>query len=314
DFWKKLKKHLLPRILSTLRGQKDVDHDQLPLPDTCDTDAVISFNLNRLYLHRILRINYTTYDIRREQDLINAHSAQHNIMVLCQPTEDSGTNDAISYRYGRVLGTYHINVVYNGPGRPPWHQKLRAEIVWVRWYEELGQPGTDWAHRRLGRLRFLPIEDHDAFGFVDPGDIVRGCHIIPRFRMQKVHKSGKGHSPLAKDGSDWKEYYIGRFVDRDMMMRYHLGLGVGHIYGHQSFPNYQTSAPSSAPPAPTAAQSTASSSRDHDSGGSAKSDSDTDASFDLDDSSDSDESEDKDDPGDPDVDEDELYVEDMYSA
>ena len=27
-----------------------------------------------------------------------------------------------------------------------------------------------------------------------------------------------------------------RFVDRDMLMRYHLGLAVGHIYTHSEFP------------------------------------------------------------------------------
>jgi len=39
---------------------------------------------------------------------------------------------------------------------------------------------------------------------------------------------GKGLSRCAKDGSDWVRYYINRFVDRDMVMRYHFGLGVGH--------------------------------------------------------------------------------------
>ncbi|KAI0027909.1 hypothetical protein K488DRAFT_90312 [Vararia minispora EC-137] len=29
------------------------------------------------------------------------------------------------------------------------------------------------------------------------------------------------------DGSDWKHYYVSRFVDRDMMQRY-LGWGIGH--------------------------------------------------------------------------------------
>lgn len=29
-------------------------------------------------------------------------------------------------------------------------------------------------------------------------------------------------------------WFYGSFVDRDMVMRYHFGLGVGHVYSHQS--------------------------------------------------------------------------------
>lgn len=163
-----------------------------------------------MYQHRILRVNYTTYDVRRDQDLVNGHSAHCNIMVLRQRTEASHTDNVSSYRYGRVLGTYHVNVGYNGPGRPDYHELHKMEFLWVRWYDEVGQLETGWAHQRLGRLRFAPIEDGDAFGIVDPDDVLRGCHIIPRFQLNKVHAAGAGHSPLAKDASDWKEYYINR--------------------------------------------------------------------------------------------------------
>ncbi|KIJ60967.1 hypothetical protein HYDPIDRAFT_31838 [Hydnomerulius pinastri MD-312] len=46
----------------------------------------------------------------------------------------------------------------------------------------------------------------------------------------RLHSNGVAISRNARDAEDWKFYYINRFVDRDMLMRYHWGLGVGHLY------------------------------------------------------------------------------------
>ncbi|KAG1775826.1 hypothetical protein EV702DRAFT_972611, partial [Suillus placidus] len=78
------------------------------------------------------------------------------------------------------------------------------------------------------------------FGFVDPSDILRGCHIIPQFSQGLWHLDGKGVSNCAQDKLDWRCYYINCFVDRDMFMRYNWGLGVGHIYIHTNHENVNT--------------------------------------------------------------------------
>ncbi|KAG2062683.1 hypothetical protein BDR04DRAFT_1123777 [Suillus decipiens] len=31
----------------------------------------------------------------------------------------------------------------------------------------------------------------------------------------------------------WTGYFVNRFVDRDMLMHFHYGLGVGHVYSHE---------------------------------------------------------------------------------
>lgn len=64
----------------------------------------------------------------------------------------------------------------------------------------------------MHRLKFHNMRDTDAFSFVDPCDILRGCHIIPRFLEGKMYGDGKGISSCAKDALDWKEYYINRSV------------------------------------------------------------------------------------------------------
>ncbi|KZP22327.1 hypothetical protein FIBSPDRAFT_739082, partial [Athelia psychrophila] len=164
---------------------------------------------NRIYEHRILRVNYTTYDVRRDQDMINAHSAHCNIMVLTRCDMTGG----LSYRYGRVIGTYHVRVIYNGPGRIDYQQH-RIEFIWVRWYDEVGREGIDPNQRHLPHLRFAPLDDDDddAFGIINPSDILRGCHIVPRFSRGQVHIDNSGQSQLARDSLDWKEYYVNRLV------------------------------------------------------------------------------------------------------
>lgn len=107
----KLKEHLLPRILSKLRDENP-DHISIPR-DTKDVDPnSLLFKHDRIYQHKFIHINYTTYDVQRLQDIVNASTAHHNIMVLADSSSTSGEE----FMYARVLGIYHANVVYVGAG------------------------------------------------------------------------------------------------------------------------------------------------------------------------------------------------------
>jgi hypothetical protein len=55
---------------------------------------------------------------------------------------------------------------------------------------------------------------NDSFGFVDPGDVLRGCHILPAFAKGKQQANGVGVSRCAKDGKDYKLYYVGQYVQQ----------------------------------------------------------------------------------------------------
>jgi hypothetical protein len=54
------------------------------------------------------------------------------------------------------------------------------------------------------------MNGEDAFGFVDPKDVLRGCHIMPNFAKGKRHPDGVGISCCAKDNKDYNRYYVGR--------------------------------------------------------------------------------------------------------
>jgi len=44
---------------------------------------------NRFYSHSLLRINFTTYDLRRETDTVNPRTDHRNIMLLSQNNDNS---------------------------------------------------------------------------------------------------------------------------------------------------------------------------------------------------------------------------------
>jgi hypothetical protein len=154
------------------------------------------------------------------------------------------------FLYARVLGVYHANVVYTGPGMLDYEAR-RMDFLWVRWYEVINPATSGWSKSKLDSIQFPLMNSEDAFGFVDPKDVLRGCHIMPNFAKGKRHVDGVGISCCAKDADNDCQYYVGRyawfcmaagsntdlliirFSERDLIMRYHWGLAVGHLHAHQ---------------------------------------------------------------------------------
>ena len=251
----KLNTHLLPRIqerLEELRnfqgeasGPKSLNlglNEQLPLSSIIIKD-------NRMYIHKLARFYNTTYDVRRSEDVINPKTSHCDIMLLSDP--QVGNNfPAHPFLYARVLGIYHVNVVYSGPGMLNY-EAMRFDFLWVRWFQVCTNPANaGWEASRLDRVSFPLATQIDAFGFVNPEHVLQSCYLSPVFSEGKRHRDGSGLSKIAKDGQEWKGYYVnrsansacfldmvpsnhsGRFADRDMMMRYHWGIGIGHMYAH----------------------------------------------------------------------------------
>lgn len=202
DFFFRLKAHLLPLARSDHGIDTSAPSDVIDHYD--DEDLLAQLNQiilkgNRIYRHFLLRVNYTTYDIRRNQDVINPNTDHRDIMVLSKSTQHP-------FSYARVLGIYHANVVYLGPDSKDYLAR-RMEFLWVRWFE-LVSPAKDGL--TLDTLRFVPMVNPDAFGFVDPSDVLRGCHLIPAFHKGRLHPDRIAMSTMARDGDDWKQYCVNR--------------------------------------------------------------------------------------------------------
>ncbi|KAI1787852.1 hypothetical protein LXA43DRAFT_1097859 [Ganoderma leucocontextum] len=228
DFMPLLFDHLLRRLLGREAEPEDgFSQEQL---------AGIHILNHRLYRHNTIRINYTTYDMQREQDTINPRT--HADVTILSPDSDS---DDDPYWYARVINIFHANVRYIGPDGTRAQQKWqRVDFLWVRWFERDTSYRAGFQHRRLPLLHFMNANDPDnaPFGFVDPDDVIRAAYLIPAFNHGST-KDLLGPSTLARrladDGDDDDDYcshyvclfFIYNFADRDIYMR-HLGGGVGH--------------------------------------------------------------------------------------
>ena len=116
-----------------------------------------------------MRVNYTTYDMRREQDSLNPRT-HANIMVLSQEREP----DAHPYWYARIIGIYHTLLRHESSPDP-----IPLEFLFVRWYGlDLNRTSRfGWKMRRLPKIGFVPDdpnEESPAFGFLDPAVVKVG--------------------------------------------------------------------------------------------------------------------------------------------
>jgi hypothetical protein len=217
DFVPKLKAHLFPRVkamlLKEFENSTELAHipqnGLLPInpPDLTpnELDSLL-FKHDRLYMHKIIRINYTTYDVRRAEDVINPGTTHRDILVLA-----SSDTDTHPFCYARVIGIYHVNVIYTGPGMRDYRPR-RMDFLWVRWFQYIDDTPAGWKAGQLDRLRFPPQASEDAFGFVDPANVLRGSHIVSMFSRGKVYRDGIGLSKCAQDDHDQHAYYVNRCV------------------------------------------------------------------------------------------------------
>ena len=151
-----------------------------------------------------MHINYTTYNVWWSQDVIHTSTSHCNIMVLAD-SSNTGFASNHPFRYARVLSIYHANVVYVGP-RMTDYQPHRMEFLWVQWYQSMATFHSEWSTQKHDHVWFASMTDKDAFGFVDPADVLRGCHIVPAFMSSRLHADGKGLSHCAWDSADWIAY------------------------------------------------------------------------------------------------------------
>ncbi|OJT02243.1 hypothetical protein TRAPUB_13472 [Trametes pubescens] len=218
DYIPRLHAHILRRIFE--------DHD---LPFSLNLLANLTIDGDSLYQHRVIRFNYTTYDMRRDQDSVNPRT-HADVMLLARDRADG----AHPYWYARVVGILHAYVRYTGPGaHSRWKTWQRLEMLWVRWYEFDTTYASGFQERRIPRLRFVDAHDKDAvaFDFIDPADVLRGTYIIPSFdgglTTDYLDYAGSVGRHESHPDEDYRYYFVGMHVDRDMYMRY-LGGGVGH--------------------------------------------------------------------------------------
>ncbi|CAK5265668.1 unnamed protein product [Mycena citricolor] len=160
NFVPKLQDHLLGRL-----QERNFDGDTHESFKAQDRQSV-QVHGNRLYATKTLRINYTMYDVRREQDIVNPRTAPF-VMVRSPETEP----DAHPYWYAQVLGVFHTSAFISSSTLVTAPKSF--EFLWVRW---LGvEPGhrAGFKNARLPKVGFVEESDSLAFGFLDPAYVVQ---------------------------------------------------------------------------------------------------------------------------------------------
>ena len=153
-----------------------------------------------------MNVYHTTYDLRRGRDWVNMKNRSH-VMTLSQDKNHP-------YAYAKVLGIYGVDVLHG----PTMSDEVRMDVLWVRWFKIDNIHRAGWKAKRLYRVKYVPALDENAFGFLDPDDVVRGSHLIPGFNLG--HRTHSPSDPATawdlKKESDWKTYYVNQWVDSHM--------------------------------------------------------------------------------------------------
>ncbi|KAK7696214.1 hypothetical protein QCA50_000867 [Cerrena zonata] len=214
---------LLNHLVSRLRFPDSVDDGTVY---TSHERAQVQIVSGRMFAHKTMQVNYTSYDMRRDYDIINPNKHADIMTVSLDFDPSTGTSDSgHAFRYARVLGIYHAEVVHVLPGQDPTLHTV--QLLWVHWYQRDTSHKAGFHYRRLHRLEPMSIDDPSACGFVDPDDVIRGIHLIPAFAHGKQMYTDT-QSAVSEGLPLWKYYYVNNFVDRDMYMRFKGG-GIGHV-------------------------------------------------------------------------------------
>ena len=192
-----MKDHLLGRISERPEDSfTDKDRRQLLLHN------------NRIFCHKTLRINFTTYDGRRDQDTINIRT-HSDIIVLANQDEDPENEHP--YWYARVIGIFHAMVLHVGSGTT--YEQI--DFLWVRWYGFDMKSRSGFKARRLHQVGFLNSnDDTGAFGFINDLDVIRAVHLIPAFHFGKSSLLLSTSIARRKDegDEDYERYYVNMYV------------------------------------------------------------------------------------------------------
>jgi hypothetical protein len=164
-----------------------------------------------MYDHATLRVNFTTYNVQRDADVIKGawsksddrpRSERCDVMVLS--SEDKSSLESHPFWYARVLRIFHVNVYQSAVQGSK--AKQRMDVCWVRWFGRDPEYSAGWNEARLDRVGFVP-ESPEAFGFLDPKDIIRACHLIPAFHHKRT-KDLLGPSKARENKGDYQYFYV----------------------------------------------------------------------------------------------------------
>ncbi|KAG1868437.1 hypothetical protein F4604DRAFT_2020743 [Suillus subluteus] len=124
DFLPRLKDHILTRFL----GYDDSEERTFT---AVQRNSLIILD-NKIYKHKVLRVNYTTYDLRRAQDSLNPRT-HADIMLPGNEESEPGELAPHPHWYARIISIFHVYARYLGPDSDDWASR-HVDFLWVCWF------------------------------------------------------------------------------------------------------------------------------------------------------------------------------------
>ena len=198
DFLPWLKDFALCKILN-----QEYDFDEVSFTEA--KWVTVSFIKNKIYQHKGMHINYTTYDMRREQDSLNPRM-HVNIMVLSQEMEPN----AHPYWYAHIISIYHM-LIWHASSPDP----IAINFLFVCWYGLNLDRSSHFGWKMCCMPKIGFVQDHpdagsQAFGFLNPAQVIHGVYLIPSFAEGDTGDLlGPSLAHLKHEGDlDWRCYYV----------------------------------------------------------------------------------------------------------
>ena len=168
----------------------------------------VRFVGQKIYSVQTCRLFYTTYDLQRDSDTINPRT--HPDIMLRSPETEEG---AEAYWYARVIGVFHANVWVEQTDTPGARRVKRMNFLWVRWLGREPEYISGSRRARLPKVGFVKSTDEFAFSFVDPANVVRGCHLVPAFHEGRTNDLLPVPQSVSRclnpgDVDDWVNFYV----------------------------------------------------------------------------------------------------------
>jgi hypothetical protein len=79
------------------------------------------------------------------------------------------TSPCHPYWYARVLGIYYMDTWLQEGSQT---EKQHLEVLHIRWLAPLTSHRSGMQHARLPKVAFMEESDRDAFGFLNPGQVI----------------------------------------------------------------------------------------------------------------------------------------------
>ena len=201
DFVPQLKDYILTWLLG-----KEYNRDKQEYIHAERNEVLIQDNW--IYYHKTLWVNYTSYDLRRQQSIINPTSHPDIMVLSC---EDG--MDAHPYWYTRVIKIFHLLVCYRSSAYQDEHAPMEPkhmDVLWVRWFGLNMDGWRGWSKKCLHSVLFISQDEPGPFGFLDPAQVIWGVHLIPNFQQGQMD-SRLPPSIMQLKGDcdeDWESFYV----------------------------------------------------------------------------------------------------------